>query len=325
MKAPDIRIIYMGTPEFATAPLRALVEAGMNIAAVITAPDKPAGRGMKLRESAVKQYASSHLNCPVLQPDNLKNPGFIEELESLKADLFIVVAFRMLPEVVWSIPPMGTFNLHASLLPQYRGAAPINHALINGETETGVSTFLIDNKIDTGQILYNLKVEIEAEDDAGVLHDKLMNAGAELVVKTAQSLMSGSAEPVPQDSFSIPEAQLKKAPKIFKEDCRINWEFELETINNLIRGLSPFPTAFSELRSAENERIICKVFSGNAIKKAHQLKPGAISSDNKTFIHVATKDGYFGIHTLQLAGKKRMGVEDFLRGFQGDIENYSFT
>lgn len=325
MKASDIRVVYMGTPEFATAPLRALAEEGMNITAVITAPDRPAGRGMKIRESAVKLFASSQLNCPVLQPANLKDPQFIEELKSLDADLFIVVAFRMLPEVVWSIPEKGTFNLHASLLPQYRGAAPINHAIINGETETGVSTFLIDKKIDTGQILYNTKVDIEPGDDAGLLHDKLMKAGAELVVKTAASIMSGSAEPVAQESFNIPEDQLKTAAKIFKEDCRINWELNSKMIANLIRGLSPFPTAFTELCSSGSEDITCKVFKGSVKNVQHKHLPGTIISDNLTFIHVAVNDGYYSIETLQLAGKKRMSVEDFLRGFQGDIETYSFT
>jgi len=325
MKASDIRIVYMGTPEFATAPLRALADEGMNITAVITAPDKPAGRGMKLRESDVKLFADTHLNCPVLQPKNLKDPSFVEELKSLNADLFIVVAFRMLPEVVWSIPKNGTFNLHASLLPQYRGAAPINHAIINGENETGVSTFFIDKKIDTGQILYNTKVLIEPEDDAGLLHDKLKIAGAKLVVKTATSIMSGSAEPVAQESFNIPEDQLKKAAKIFKEDCRINWELESELIGNLIRGLSPFPTAFTELSLPGSENINCKVFKGSAKKEQHKLFPGTIISDNKTFIHVAVNDGYYSIDTLQIAGKKRMSVEDFLRGFQGDIEACSFT
>jgi methionyl-tRNA formyltransferase len=325
MNSSDIRIVYMGTPEFATAPLRALADEGMNITAVITTPDKPAGRGMKLRESAVKQFAASHLGCPIFQPENLKDPGFVDTLKSLNADLFIVVAFRMLPEVVWSIPKKGTFNLHASLLPQYRGAAPINHAIINGETETGVSTFLIDEKIDTGQILYNIIVNIESGDDAGTLHDKLMVSGAELVVKTAASIMSGSAEPVPQDTFKIPDDQLKKAPKIFKEDCRINWEMELDAIANLIRGLSPFPAAISELSSPEKEKIYCKVYSGKAKGEQHKHLPGAIISDNKSFLHVAVKDGFYSIDTLHIAGKKRMSVGDFLRGFQGDIEAYSFT
>lgn len=325
MNASDIRIVYMGTPEFATAPLRALVDAGIHIVAVITAADKPAGRGMKLRKSAVKQYAAAHLDCPVLQPENLKDPSFIEEISNLQADLFIVVAFRMLPEVVWSIPRKGTFNLHASLLPQYRGAAPINHAIINGEKETGVSTFLIDKKIDTGQILYHTKVAIEEEDNAGTLHDKLMVSGAELVVKTALNIMSGKTEPVSQDSFNIPEDQLKKAPKIFKEDCRIHWDKDVEAVYNLIRGLSPFPAAFSELCRDDSESRICRIYSGRRIKEGHSLSSGSIKSDNKSFMHVAVKDGFYSISELQIAGKKRMRIEDFLRGFQSDIETYHFT
>ncbi len=325
MSSPDIHIVYMGTPEFATAPLRALMDNGIHIAAVITAPDKPAGRGMNLRESAVKQFAQENLDCPIYQPENLKDQDFINELKTLNADLFIVVAFRMLPEVIWSLPKHGTFNLHASLLPQYRGAAPINHAIINGETETGVTTFLIDKKIDTGKILSHTKVKIEPGDDAGKLHDKLMYAGADLVVKTTNNVMSDSVSPLEQESFNIPEALLKKAPKIFKEDCRINWKMNLDTVTNLIRGLSPFPSAFSELISTEGKITVCKIFCGEPVEAKHELLPGTIKSDNKSFIEVAVKNGMYKITSLQLAGKKRMNVEDFLRGFQGDIESYSFT
>ncbi len=319
-----MRIIYMGTPEFATAPLLALINAGFDISAVITAPDKPAGRGRKIQQSAVKQFTLAHLECPVLQPENLKDPHFVESLRALNADLFIIVAFRMLPEVIWSVPRLGTFNLHASLLPQYRGAAPINHVLINGENETGVTTFLIDDKIDTGKILFQEKVIINSSDDAGSLHDKLMESGARLVVQTAKSINSGSADPVSQESFSLPENQLKKAPKIFKEDCRIDWSQSIDTVNNFIRGLSPFPTAFSELQLTNNQQIICKIFKGNMIREKHDLTPGTIKSDKKTFMHVATGEGFYGITSLQIAGKKRMSVEDFLHGFQDDIENCLF-
>lgn len=324
MDSPSPRIVYMGTPEFALAPLKALIEDGLEIAAVITAPDKPAGRGRSMKESAVKTFARENLDCPILQPENLKDAGFLEDLKSVGANLFIVVAFRMLPEVVWSLPAYGTFNLHASLLPQYRGAAPINHAIINGETETGVSTFLIDAKIDTGRILLQEKIGIERNDNAGSLHDKLMTAGADLVVRTVNSVMKGELDAISQDSFNIPEHQLKKAPKIFKEDCRINWSNNTESIYNMIRGLSPFPAAFSELTKDGVQSVSCKLFSVS-IKDEVIGSPGSIHSDGKEYINVATADACISIDSLQMAGKKRMNVRDFLRGFQPDIETYRFT
>jgi len=319
-----MRIIYMGTPEFATAPLRALLNEGFDIVAVITAPDKPAGRGRKIQQSAVKQFAEENLDCPILQPENLKDPLFSESLIAFNADLFIVVAFRMLPEVIWSVPRLGTFNLHASLLPQYRGAAPINHAIMNGENETGVTTFLIDQKIDTGRILFQEKVEIKSDDDAGSLHDKLMESGAKLVVHTANIINSGSIDPIDQNSFSLPDKQLQKAPKIFKDDCKIDWSKSINTVNNFIRGLSPFPTAFSVLQLTDKQPVTCKIFKGDVIKEKHELTPGTIKSDKKTYMHVALHDGFYNISSLQLAGKKRMSVGDFLRGFQDDIESCVF-
>lgn len=314
----------MGTPEFATAPLQALIDDGQEIAAVITAPDKPAGRGRKMQQSAIKTFASEKLSCPILQPENLKDPAFIEELRSLQANLFIVVAFRMLPEAVWSIPEHGTFNLHASLLPQYRGAAPINHAIINGESYTGVSTFLIDAKIDTGRILFQEKIGISDTDNAGSLHDKLMNAGADLVVRTAKSIALGEIEAISQEAFNIPDQQLKKAPKIFKEDCRIRWDEPVKDIYNMVRGLSPFPAAFTELKKPGEEGINCKIFNTIVHKGQSEGVPGSISSDGKSYIKVAAKGGSVSITSLQMAGKKRMNVMDFLRGFQDDIESYGF-
>ena len=314
----------MGTPEFAIAPLSALIKEGFDIVAVITAPDKPAGRGRKIQQSAVKQFAEEKLDCPILQPENLKAPLFAESLIPLNADLFIVVAFRMLPEVIWSIPKLGTFNLHASLLPQYRGAAPINHAIINGENETGVTTFLIDQKIDTGRILFQEKVKIKSDDDAGSLHDKLMESGAKLVAHTANIINSGSIDPIDQNSFSLPDKQLKKAPKIFKDDCKIDWSKSIDTVNNFIRGLSPFPTAFSALQLTDKQQTNCKIFRGDLIREKHELTPGTIKSDKKNYMHVAVRDGLYNITSLQLAGKKRMSVGDFLRGFQDDIESCVF-
>lgn len=314
----------MGTPEFATAPLQALIDDGQEIAAVVTAPDKPAGRGRKIRQSAVKVFTCEKLNCPILQPENLKDPAFIDELKSYKANLFIIVAFRMLPESVWSIPDHGTFNLHASLLPQYRGAAPINHAIINGETETGVSTFLIDAKIDTGRILFQEKVGIDKTDSAGSLHDKLMAAGADLVVRTVNCIDKGEIDAISQESFNIPEALLKKAPKIFKEDCRIRWDEAAEDIYNKIRGLSPFPAAYSEFQKPGGEQVSCKIFSTTLQREQPDAAPGSIRSDGKSFIQVAANDGSVNITSLQMAGKRRMDVKDFLLGFQDDIETYRF-
>lgn len=302
-----MKIVFMGTPDFAVASLEALLNAGENIVAVITAPDKPAGRGQKMQSSAVKTFAVAH-NIPILQPLKLKDPAFLEELKTFDADLQVVVAFRMLPEVVWNMPPKGTINLHASLLPQYRGAAPINHAIINGEKVTGVSTFFLTHDIDTGNILFSEKVDILPEDTAGDLHDKLMITGAQLLTSTVKALEQGSFKETaqPQDN-----AGLKQAPKIFKEDCIINWEQSTLKVNDFIRGLSPYPTAYTTLHDK-----VLKVFKAIPELADVEETPGILISDEKTFIKFACKDGYIHIEDLQLQGKKRMKTEDFLRGYR---------
>ena len=302
-----MKIVFMGTPEFAVTTLEALLEAGKNIVAVITAPDRPAGRGQKLQSSAVKECALKY-NIPVLQPSKLKDPSFLEELRSYEADLQIVVAFRMLPELVWNMPPLGTINLHASLLPQYRGAAPINHAIINGETETGVSTFFLNHAIDTGNILFSEKVSIAKTDNAGDLHDKLMHVGASLLIKTVNAI---SEKNYTETIQPINTENLKEAPKIFKQDCQINWNQPTETVYNFIRGLSPYPTAFTTLH---NQAV--KIFEAEQELKAVTETPGTLISDEKTFIKFACTDGYILVKDLQLQGKKRMKTEDFLRGYR---------
>ncbi len=298
----------MGTPEFAVASLDALVNAGCNIVAVVTAPDKPAGRGMKLTQSAVKTYAvEKGLN--VLQPEKLKNPAFIEELQALKADLQVVVAFRMLPEVVWNMPPLGTINVHGSLLPQYRGAAPINWAIINGEKETGVTTFKLKHEIDTGDILLQEKIAIGEDETAGEIHDRMKEVGAQLLVTTVKGLAEGSLQEVPQVSFAT--AELKHAPKIFTETCTINWNSSCNHIHNLIRGLSPFPGALSRLQ----EKVL-KIYKSKKEITNPSIAPGEWTTDSKTYLKFACTDGYVHVTELQLEGKKRMLVEDFLRGFR---------
>lgn len=313
----------MGTPEFAVAPLDALVQAGHEIVAVVTAPDKPAGRGKQIRSSAVKDYSTKHLDCPVLQPENLKDRDFIARLEGLDAQLFVVVAFRMLPEAVWSIPKFGTFNLHASLLPQYRGAAPINWCLINGEEQTGVTTFLIDHMIDTGKILLQESISIEADENAGSLHDKLMVLGAALVVKTVEKLMQGELRAMDQSTFRISPAELKPAPKIFKEDCKIDWNKSAREIHNLIRGLSPFPGAYTIFkREGSGEEMHLKIFASAFSDEIYAMAPGTISTDGRSHLSVYTAKGRIDLRSLQLAGKARMQLEDFLRGFKGDLNAY---
>jgi len=300
-------IVFMGTPDFAVASLEALLNAGENIAAVVTAPDKPAGRGQKLQESAVKKFALAH-QLPLLQPTNLKDPAFISELASYKADLQVVVAFRMLPEVVWNMPPKGTINLHASLLPQYRGAAPINHAIINGETETGVSTFLLQHEIDTGNILLSEKVNILPDDTAADLHDKLMTVGAGLLVETVKAVMHGevAGQPQPQDMHD-----LKPAPKIHKEDCLIDWNQPVGKVYNFIRGLSPYPAAYTHL-----EGKILKIYGARPEESELVPNPGTVKSDGKTYLKFACQDGYIHVTDLQIQNKKRMSVDDFLRGYR---------
>lgn len=297
----------MGTPDFAVASLAALINENHKVVAVVTAPDRPAGRGQKLRKSAVKEYAESQ-NIPVLQPEKLRDPNFLEELRSFKADLQIVVAFRMLPEVVWDMPKLGTINVHASLLPQYRGAAPINHAIINGETETGVTTFLLNHEIDTGHILLNKKIEISQEDDAGTLHDKLMQLGADLLIETVKGISQNKLKPQPQENL-IKENNLKHAPKIFREDCKIDWNKNTGNVYNQIRGLSPYPGAFSIL---EDKNL--KIFKTRPVLEKHDKAPGTLYSDGKSYLKVATLDGFIDILELQLQGKKRMETTEFLRG-----------
>ncbi|HEY8660117.1 MAG TPA: methionyl-tRNA formyltransferase [Hanamia sp.] len=307
----SLRVIFMGTPQFAVPSLSKLYEAGYNIVAVVTAPDKPAGRGMQLTESAVKKYALEK-NLKILQPEKLKDHAFIEELKLLKADVQVVVAFRMLPEVVWNMPPMGTINLHASLLPQYRGAAPINWAIINGEKQTGVTTFKLKHDIDTGNILLQEKIEITENETAGTLHDKMMNIGAELLLQTINGLAKGNIEEIVQSSSSIfKDETLHHAPKIFTETCEINWNNNTNSIHNLILGLSPYPAAFTFLQGKK-----LKIFSAEKEIDNKVNDPGKIFTDNKTFLKFSTNDGFISLKEIQLEGKKKMNIEDFLRGWR---------
>jgi methionyl-tRNA formyltransferase len=299
----------MGTPEFAVASLDALIESGGEIVGVVTAPDKPAGRGQKVSESAVKEYAVAH-GLKILQPEKLKNEEFLAELKALEADLQVVVAFRMLPEVVWSMPPRGTINLHASLLPQYRGAAPINWVLINGEKESGVTTFFLKQEIDTGDILFTEKVTLTGLETAGELHDRLMYKGAGLLVKTVKAIESGRYTELPQTHLAE-GVELRHAPKIFKEDCEIDWNQSAEKVYNLIRGLSPYPTAFTALQDKT-----LKVFRAEYELAETSEEPGEFFSDNKTFLKAAAKGGFVSLKEVQLEGKKRMGIEEFLRGIR---------
>ncbi|MFY9154165.1 MAG: methionyl-tRNA formyltransferase [Prolixibacteraceae bacterium] len=316
MHPKNIRIVFMGTPDFAVESLKALVEDGYQVVGVITAPDKPAGRGRQLSESAVKKYAVEK-NLPVLQPEKLKNPQFIEELASLKADLQIVVAFRMLPEIVWSMPPMGTFNLHGSLLPQYRGAAPLNWAIINGEKETGVTTFLLSHEIDTGRILFQEKTEIAENDTLGDIHDRLMIIGARLVLKTVDVLAEEKAEPIDQNLLIEHPDKIKHAPKIFKEDCLIDWTKDSESVRNLIRGLSPYPAAWTEFIHPEKQEILtAKIYQANRDNSSLPAAPGTLVTDGKKFLKIACPDGWLSVTDIQLSGKKRMKIDELLRGFQ---------
>jgi methionyl-tRNA formyltransferase len=314
MNFKDLRIVFMGTPEFAVASLDALVQAGCNIVAVVTAPDKPAGRGMKLQESAVKQYAIAK-GLRVLQPEKLKNAKFLQELKDLNPDLQVVVAFRMLPEVVWNMPEMGTINVHGSLLPQYRGAAPINWAIINGEKHTGVTTFKLQHEIDTGDILLQQIIPIGENETAGEIHDRMKEIGAALLVKTIEELADGRLKEKPQVKTEDQRIQdtpaLKHAPKIFTETCRIDWNQTLEAVHNLIRGLSPFPGAFTFL-----DQKMLKIYRGEKLSNSTNVQPGKYQTDGKTYLRFACADGFFNIKELQLEGKKRMNVEDFLRGYK---------
>src|SRR5690554_27824 len=315
-----VRIVFMGTPHFAVESLKALVENGYNVVGVITMPDKPAGRGYKLQSSPVKQYALEK-GLTVLQPEKLKEEGFLKDLKELKADLQVVVAFRMLPEVVWNMPPQGTFNLHSSLLPQYRGAAPINWAIINGEKETGVTTFFLSHDIDTEAILFREKTAITTDDTAGSLHDRLMKMGAGLVLKTVDAIMEGTARPTPQRELVSDEASLKPAPKIFSDDCRVDWEKEANVVFNFIRGLSPYPAAWTELHSdnlMEPSRVKVygsKIVGQETVAMPRDVQPGTLVTDNKSYLHVTVKDGIIGITDIQLAGKKRLSIKELLNGY----------
>jgi methionyl-tRNA formyltransferase len=309
----NCRIVFMGTPDFAVASLQALVEAGYNVVATVTQPDKPAGRGLQLQPSPVKRYALEQ-GIPVLQPVKMKDEAFLRDLRQLCADLFIVVAFRMLPEVVWRMPRLATFNLHASLLPKYRGAAPINWAIINGETETGVTTFLIDKDIDTGKILLSEKVAISPSDTAGTLHDKLKAIGKDVVLKTVEGLVAGSIQPVSQEeAHNVGKAST--APKLFKDTCRISWQKKGCELVNFIRGLSPYPAAWCELVADGAPPQQVKIFAAHAELSSEGCpQAGAILTDGRSFLKVACAEGFLCIDELQLAGKKRMKTEDFLRG-----------
>jgi methionyl-tRNA formyltransferase len=302
---PNLNIIFMGTPEFAVSSLEILLQKGYNLVAVITAPDKPSGRGLKMSPSPVKELALKY-GVAVLQPTNLKSPEFIEELKSYKADLQIVVAFRMLPEAVWNMPRLGTFNLHASLLPQYRGAAPINWAIINGELETGLTTFFLKHEIDTGNIVFQEKEPVYEHDNAGTLYERLMQKGAQLVLRTVQQIESGHYPQMPQQT----ESPIKTAPKIYKETCEINWDQPSKKIYDFIRGLSPYPTAWTVLNSKTYKIYAVQIIAD----KPGEQSPGSIDTDGKEYMHLKTQDGWVSVEELQLEGKKKMKTSEFLRG-----------
>lgn len=319
MNAKDLRIVFMGTPEFAVPSLKALVEGGYHVVAVVTTPDKPAGRGRQLHESDVK-IAARELGLPILQPEKLRDEEFVAVMEALKPDLGIVIAFRMLPEVIWAMPRLGTFNLHASLLPEYRGAAPINWAIINGEKETGVTTFLLNHEIDKGAIIGQLREEIMPEDTIGTLYDRLMNKGVGLVLETVEKLAAGDIKPIEQQH--IDESTLKPAPKIFKEDCLVDWSKSGRRIVDFVRGLSPYPAAWSRL-VREGEELTVKIFRTSFQEAAHGEPIGTIRTDWREELEVACSDGWIRIHELQVAGKRRMTTHDLLLGFR-QIESYEF-
>ncbi|MEI7726794.1 MAG: methionyl-tRNA formyltransferase [Bacteroidota bacterium] len=308
------RIIFFGTPDFAVASLELLFNSGFQIVAVVTAPDKPAGRGLKEKVSPVKEFALLH-NIPVLQPVNMKDPHFSDQLKMYRPDLQIVIAFRMMPRVVWELPPLGTFNLHASLLPQYRGAAPINRAIISGETETGVTTFFLNEHIDTGGILFSEKTAIGPDETAGELHDRLMHTGASLVLKTVDRIVSGNTDEIHQESLIGDPSTLKQAPKIFKEDCRIDWNQDVLTVYNFIRGLSPHPGAYTEFSSLDGVTQSLKIFRAFPEQTNQPVLPGKFFTDGKSFLKVGVKKGFIHLVELQLSGRKAMNTGDFLRGF----------
>lgn len=323
MKKEELRIVYMGTPDFAVESLRALVEGGYQVIGVVTMPDKPVGRhGSILQASAVKQYAQS-VGLPILQPEKLKDEHFLAELRAWQADLQIVVAFRMLPEVVWDMPRLGTFNLHASLLPQYRGAAPINWAVINGETETGVTTFFLTHEIDTGRIIRQKHLPIADADDVGTVHDMLMHLGAGLVTETVDLILAGEVEAIPQESFYKNPSELRPAPKIFKDTCRIDWNRPVKKVYDFIRGLSPYPAAWTELIAPDGSRQALKIYQAEKrlFAKEEEQPAGTICTDGKNYLDIALPDGYLRLLSLQLAGKKRVSTKDFLNGYK-QIDTY---
>ena len=304
----------MGTPDFAVGSLRALVEGGYNVVAVVTMPDKPVGRHQsELSQSAVKQYAVAH-NLPVLQPEKLKDPDFLEELRSYRADLQVIVAFRMLPEAVWDMPPHGTFNLHASLLPQYRGAAPINWAIINGDTETGVTTFLLDHEIDTGRIIHQTRTPISEEDNVETIHDRLRDIGAGVVTQTVDDIIAGNIRPIDQDTLTT-DTEIRHAPKIFKDTCRLAFDLPVKRAFDFVRGMSPYPAAWTELVEENGKRTMLKIYATTREETTVAEAPGTVLTDGKTYFKIAFPDGYLALTQLQLAGKKRMTVTDFLRGY----------
>lgn len=305
----------MGTPDFAVEPLKAIVNAGYNVVGVVTVPDKPAGRGQKLQQSPVKIFALEN-QLHLLQPEKLKDQTFVDELKALNPDIAVVVAFRMLPEVVWSIPKIGTFNLHASLLPQYRGAAPINWAIINNETKSGVTTFLIDHEIDTGKILFQKEVDINMSDTAGDLHDRLMFTGSALVVDTLDALAKRTHKPIPQTNLITENQKLKPAPKIFRDTCRINWSLPVHEVHNLIRGLSPYPGAWSEIQFDDGSVVQSKILRSSLIEKSHQLEYGTIITDGKSNFEIACKDGLIHVLEFQFAGKRPMKINELMNGFR---------
>lgn len=315
MKKEDLRIVYMGTPEFAVEPLRRLVEGGYHVVGVITMPDKPVGRHQnELQASPVKRYAEEH-NLPLLQPEKLKDPDFLDELRAMKADLQIVVAFRMLPEVVWNMPRLGTFNLHASLLPQYRGAAPINWAVMNGDTETGITTFFLTHEIDTGEVIQQVRIPVADTDNVGIVHDKLMVLGGELVMETVEAIINGTVKSVPQAQMAV-AGELRPAPKIFRETCRIDWSQPVKRVYDFVRGLSPYPAAWTEMETPDGKRVAVKIYESEKIRNGHNLSPGTLLTDGKTYLHVAVADGLLSVKSLQVAGKKCLRIDELLRGFK---------
>jgi len=310
-----MKVVFMGTPDFAVPSLDILVKNKIDVVGVVTAPDKPAGRGQKLVQTPVKKYALDN-NLNLLQPEKLKDPDFVEQLKALQADLQVVVAFRMLPEIVWNMPPKGTFNLHASLLPQYRGAAPINWAIVNGERETGITTFFLTHEIDTGSIIDQEKILISEEDNASTIHDQLMVRGAALVLKTVKTIKQGTYTLQNQTSLIKDTTALKPAPKITKETCRINWNNKCGKIFDFVRGFSPYPAAWTELISPEGTQYPLKIYKTTIEKAQLQASPGCVISDNCNFIKIAMQDGFVYLEDIQLAGKNRMNVKEFLRGFK---------